>query len=484
MARIPMADVVVLLPGIGGSVLTRNGKDVWAPSASAVLGALASLGGSLESLELGADDWLVDDLGDGVAADRLVPDLHTLPGLWKIDGYTAIEKFLLARFDLQKGRNYFPFPYDWRRDNRAAARRLADQSAVWLRDWRGTSGNSAAQLVLIGHSMGGLVSRYFVEVLGGWKDTRAIVTFGTPYYGSLNAVEFLCNGFHKRIGPFEKDLTRLLRSFTGLHQLAPVYRCVYGPDGEAATPAKAGLPGWQPQWSSHLTDFFGEMEKAAADNRKESAWESNQVVYHPIVGMDQPTRQSARLTDHKVETLMLRGDEDEGGDGTVPKLSAALSGTEDARTFVPQKHGSLQNHDAMLDHLGGILQSLHDIRIDDLRAAVTSWFSYLGDDLYLADEPVVCEVGAISALSEGELPEVPARLSVTDRASGRAVVARDLTVARERQRVDIGVLPAGTYDLLISAGADTAPLSDVFVVAGPDGTDAVGATDGTRVPEG
>lgn len=107
MARIPMADVVVLLPGIGGSVLTRNGKDVWAPSASAVLGALSSLGGSLESLELGEDDWLVDDLGDGVAADRLVPDLHTLPGLWKIDGYTAIEKFLLARFDLQKGRNYF-----------------------------------------------------------------------------------------------------------------------------------------------------------------------------------------------------------------------------------------------------------------------------------------------------------------------------------------------------------------------------------------
>lgn len=318
MARIPMADVVVLLPGIGGSVLTRNGKDVWAPSASAVLGALASLGGSLESLELREDDWLVDDLGDGVAADRLVPDLHTLPGLWKIDGYTAIEKFLLARFDLQKGRNYFPFPYDWRRDNRVAARRLAEQSATWLRDWRGASGNSAAQLVLIGHSMGGLVSRYFVEALGGWKDTRAIVTFGTPYYGSLNAVEFLCNGFQKRFGPFEKDLTRLLRSFTGLHQLVPVYKCVFGPEGEAATPANAGLPGWQPQWSSHLTDFFGEMEKAATANRQESAWESNQVVYHPIVGMDQPTLQSARLADHKVETLMHRGDADEGATAPCP----------------------------------------------------------------------------------------------------------------------------------------------------------------------
>ncbi|MGW0391032.1 lipase/acyltransferase domain-containing protein [Streptomyces sp. NPDC003042] len=471
MARIPIADVVVLLPGITGSVLARNGKDVWAPSSTAVLGALASLGGSLRSLELGEDDWRVDDLGDGVVADRLVPDLHTLPGLWKIDGYTAIEKFLLAQFDLKEGQNYFPFPYDWRRDNRAAARRLAEQSTTWLRNWRESSGNTSAQLVLIGHSMGGLVSRYYVEVLGGWKDTRAIVTFGTPYYGSLNAVDFLCNGFRKRIGPFEQDLTQLLRSLTALHQLVPVYRCVYGADGPAATPAKAGLPAWQPQWNSHLTDFFGEMEDAATANRQDPAWEANQVIYHPIVGMDQPTRQSARLADHGVEPLMTREDRDEGGDGTVPKLSAALSGTEDARTFVPQRHASLQNQDAMLDHLKGILQSLHDVRIDDLRAAVTSWFSYLGDDLYLADEPVVCEIGANSALSESELPEVRARLTVTGRSADLPVVDRAITVPRERQLFEIGVLPPGAYDLLVSASADTAPLSDVFLVAGPDGTD-------------
>ncbi|GAA0317391.1 hypothetical protein GCM10010302_65580 [Streptomyces polychromogenes] len=468
MARIPMPDIVVLLPGITGSVLTRDGKDVWAPSATAVLGALTSLGRSLKDLELGEDDWHADDLGDGVVADRLVPDLHTLPGLWKIDGYTAIERFLLERFDLETGRNYFPFPYDWRRDNRAAARRLAEKSARWLRDWRESSGNAAAQLVLIGHSMGGLVSRYFVEALGGWKDTRAIVTFGTPFYGSLNAVDFLCNGFHKRIGPFDEDLTRLLRSLTGLHQLVPVYKCVYGSDGTAAVPALAGLPNWQPQWSTHVTEFFDEMEQAARDNRRDSAWEAHQVVYQPIVGMDQPTRQSARVTDGAVEIRMTRGEHDEGGDGTVPKLSAALSGTEDARTFVPRKHAGLQNEGAMLDHLEGVLQSLHDIRIDDLRAAVTSWFSHLGDDLYLDGEPVVCEIGARSALGENELPEVEARLTVTSRATGLALVDRPVTVPRERERFDLGVLPPGTYDLLISAGADTAPLSDVFLVAGPD----------------
>ncbi|WP_405982570.1 lipase/acyltransferase domain-containing protein [Streptomyces sp. NBC_00158] len=472
MAKEPMPDVVVLLPGITGSVLARNGKDVWAPSASAVVGALMSLGRSLQELELrdGQDDWKADDLGDGIVATRLVPDLHTLPGLWKIDGYTAIERFLLDRFDLTPGENYFPFPYDWRRDNRAAARQLAERSGNWLAAWREKSGNSAAQLVLVGHSMGGLVSRYFVEVLGGWKDTRAVVTFGTPYYGSLNAVDFLCNGFHKRIGPFEHDLTRLLRSFTGLHQLAPVYRCVYGPDGTAAIPAKAGLPGWQPQWSSHLTDFHKEMEDAADANRKDPAWESSQVVYYPIVGTDQPTRQSARIIGDKVETLMLRGDADEGGDGTVPQLSAALSGSEDARTFVPQKHGSLQNHEAMLDHVKGILQSLHDTRIADLRSLVTCWFTYLGDDLYLDGEPVVCEIGAGSSQSESALPEVPARISVTSRTTGLPVVDRAVTVPRERQRFDLGPLPPGTYDLLISASADTSPLSDVFVVAPPETT--------------
>ncbi|MFE0699817.1 hypothetical protein [Streptomyces sp. NPDC058872] len=469
MARIPMSDVVVLLPGIAGSVLTKDGKEVWAPSLTAVLGALTSLGRSLDSIELEDDDWHADDLGDGVVAERLVPDLHTLPGLWKIDGYSRIERFLTSRFDLHEGVNYFPFPYDWRRDNRASARRLRDRSHGWLKDWRRASGNDAAQLVLIGHSMGGLVARYFVEAMGGWKDTRAVVTFGTPYYGSLNAVEFLANGFAKRIGPFEHDLTRLLRSLTALHQLVPVYKCVYGSDDGPVTPVKAGLPGWQPGWTAHLTDFFGEMETAAAANRQDPAWESHQVPYHPIVGMDQPTRQSARLVDGKVETLLTRGGHDESGDGTVPKLSAALSGTENARTFVPQRHASLQNQDAMLEHLKGILRSLHEVRIDDLRAAATSWFSYLGDDLYLTGEPVVCEIGAESALGEGRLPEVRARLTVTDRLTGQPVNDRPVTVARQRRTFSLEPLPPGTYDLLVSATADTAPLSEVFVVADPDG---------------
>ena len=97
-----------------------------------------------------------------------------------------------------EGQNWFDFPYDWRRDNRVAARHLAERAPAWLHAWRKQSGNKDAKLVLVGHSMGGLVARHYLEVLGGWRDARMLVTFGTPYRGSLNALDFLCNGFKKR----------------------------------------------------------------------------------------------------------------------------------------------------------------------------------------------------------------------------------------------------------------------------------------------
>jgi pimeloyl-ACP methyl ester carboxylesterase len=48
-----------------------------------------------------------------------------------------------------------------------------------------TGGGSSRtpKLILVGHSMGGLVARYFLECLEGWRDTRRLVTFGTPYRG-------------------------------------------------------------------------------------------------------------------------------------------------------------------------------------------------------------------------------------------------------------------------------------------------------------
>ncbi len=225
MAKQPLGDVVVLLPGILGSVLTRDGKDVWAPSAGALGRALWTLGRSITSLELPADPWERDDLGDGVAAPRLVDGVHLIPGFWGIDVYGGITRMITDTFDVVPGETYIEFPYDWRRDNRVAARqlqRLVDEKLHAQRQR-----NPDAKVILIGHSMGGLVARWYLECLGGWQDARALITFGTPHRGSLNAADFLVNGFVKKLGPLKvADLSRLLRSLTSVYQLLPIYPCI------------------------------------------------------------------------------------------------------------------------------------------------------------------------------------------------------------------------------------------------------------------
>jgi pimeloyl-ACP methyl ester carboxylesterase len=466
------SDVVVLLPGITGSVLAKDGRAVWSPAPGAVMRGLLSLGRSLKTLEVVDDDPRAEDLGDGVTAPGLVGAAHLIPGLMKIDVYSELEAFLLSGIGLTRGENYFPFPYDWRRDNRASARRLQRQAHGWLRDWRERSGVADAKLVLVGHSMGGLVARYFVEALEGWRDTRAVITYGTPFYGSLNAVDFLVNGFRKGLGPFRTDLSPLLRSLTSVHQLVPAYRCVHAGDAAAVTPANAGLPGWQAAWSDHLLDFQREVEDAAESNRR-SGPQPFPVTYHPIVGRDQPTRQSARVSGTGVEMLFARGDQDDSGDGTVPFVSAAVSGTEQSRTFIPDRHARLQGSIPMQTHLKGLLAATQSPRIQDLRDQVTLWFGLDVDDVFLPGEPVSLDVHPLSLLDRGTLPDVELTVSVRDEATGAEVLRRDVRVPREPTPVELGPLPSSSYVVTLTGGGSASPASDVFAVASPEDVDGL-----------
>ena len=138
-----VADLLILLPGITGSVLQKNNNDVWALTKESVGGALATLGRNLQGLELNDDPQDVEDLGDGVVATRLFPDAHLIPGLWKIDGYNGVRAALSQRLKLDGAQNYVEFPYDWRRDNRVAARKLARLVPTWLAQWKKVSGNDS-----------------------------------------------------------------------------------------------------------------------------------------------------------------------------------------------------------------------------------------------------------------------------------------------------------------------------------------------------
>ncbi len=450
-------DVVVLLPGITGSVLARrDGKEVWSPSAGAIWRAVTSLGGSIKDLEL--DSSTTDD---GVTAPRLIPDVTIVPGLIKIDGYSRIERYLIEQFELTPGRNYFPFPYDWRRDNRQNAQRLQRQAHDWLNAWRASSGAADARLVLIGHSMGGLISRYFLECLEGWKSTRALITLGTPHRGSVNAVDFIVHGMKKGIGPLGLDLTPLLRSFPSVYQLLPIYPCIDVGAADLARVAAAALPHLDADRATDARRFHTEIEQAQKTNAGNAAYVDDGYTLIPVVGIEQPTLQSARSTAGRVELLRSYAGQDMGGDGTVPRVSATPIEMSDTRReiYAAEMHGSLQNADGPLANVKGALtRSRIDLGRFRAPARPAATLTLEMDDVVLPGE-------SLQVRARASAGEAPIDVQLTHIADGQVLDGKLVPVAGSPwQQADFARLAAGAWRVRVSAQG-ASPVNDLAVVA-------------------
>lgn len=459
--RIPLTDVIVLLPGILGSVLRRDGRDLWSTSGRSILAALTSLGGTVASLKLASEAGADDDAGDGVTAPALLEDLHAIPGFWKIDGYTRCRARILERFEATPGENFFEFPYDWRRDNRHHARRLQRQSAEWLARWREQTRNPNAKLVLVAHSMGGLVSRYFLEALGGWRDARALVTFGTPHLGAAKVLQTVLDGYPAKVGPLSlPDLTAALRSFTSVWQLLPVYASFDPGDGALVRLADTPAHGLDLARVRAGRDFHREIRDAAQRNAADPAYVASGFTTHAIVGVHQPTVQSAVAGRGAVSFRERFEGQDEGGDGSVPRISAAPPRTPFQTVLVPEQHASLQNADFALLQLEGILHAgwapaLDDALSFDVQAPPTP-VSLRVEDCYTAGEDVVIRARP----GEGSVP-LRATLAGDDDASPRTV---ELAPAADGwQEARVPGLSAGAWRVTIE-GEGASSVRDVFVV--------------------
>jgi pimeloyl-ACP methyl ester carboxylesterase len=458
MPREPMPDVIVLLPGICGSVLRKDNKDLWAISGGAGLRLLGSLGRSLRDLALTQDPPEVDDLGDGITPDRLIGDIHLIPYLWKIDGYGKVSETIRATFDVTPGRNFFEFPYDWRRDNRVSARRLQQAGRGWLEAWRESSGNAGARLILVGHSMGGIVSRYFLECLDGWRDTRALITFGTPYLGALNALDFLANGMRKAGGLI--DLSALIRSLTSVYQLLPVYDCYDGGYGTLLAPGKAtDIPNVDAARAEAAYKFHKEIADAAKAHRTQETYVRDGYKIFPIVGTHQATMQSARRTAAGVDVTEALAGRDDGGDGTVPRLSATPPeiADEGREMYAATRHASLQNADPVLVHLHGVITGLYMPRPRPFPVRLGIVRVGLGlDDVYLPDEPVSVRVRAN--------PAADLTVTVANAETGAEVATVPVRADNAWTRAECAPLPAGLYRMTVAGDHRVEPAVDVFTV--------------------
>ncbi len=436
MPKANMNDLIVLLPGITGSVLQRDEKDVWNISRVAICKALSSLGGSVKNLRLAPEDPTSDLplAPDGVRATALISDAHIIPGLWKlVDGYHRLPKMLNLAFNLKecshdddKAGNIVRFPYDWRRDLRITSRILKSTVERKLELWRKHSNNDQARAILIGHSMGGVIAQYYLECLEGWRDARALITFGTPFRGAVQALKYLVNGYKiKKLNQTLLDLTDTMQSFPSVYQLLPRY----------AMTSDAGLVkrltevsddlGLLPDLLEASTELHRDLDFAAEKHKASEEYQNDGYIVIPVVGINQPTLQSASRT----PTGWMIGQEPfhgldvsiADGDGTVPRVSAIPISQSDPKSFhgyfVAEQHGALQSHEFVLGDLIARIQQLQvGNRVGAIQGGVPAKepkpLSIWVDDLFLPGEPVV--IRGRSADDSRNSPRMQARITQID----------------------------------------------------------------------
>ncbi|MFE5945322.1 esterase/lipase family protein [Streptomyces sp. NPDC056480] len=345
-----MRDLVVVVPGIMGSVLSRDGKPVWSTETAALVRGLGGITKTLAGLAL------PDDIGDSAPHGRealkapyLMRGWSVWPGSLVAEGYAK----LLDHFREQETASrvkVVTMPYDWRLSNRYTALRLRDFIDDELSHWRQESEQPDAKAVIVAHSMGGLVARYCLEVLGVRDRVRRLITLGTPYRGSVKALGMVTGHMPEWVpGRVSEGLHRAAVSMPGLWQLLPTYPC-FSPSG-SDTPiglTEARLPGLDAGKLADAVRFHKEIADAVAANG------APPYTHHVFVGVRQGTPQAAAATSGGRWVYAERPlDRRYAGDGTVPRLSAfPPEWPDDAHaTHLPFGHTALPNKRSSLEQV-------------------------------------------------------------------------------------------------------------------------------------
>jgi hypothetical protein len=254
------------------------------------------------------------------------------------------------------------------------------------------------------------------------------------------------------------DFSQTIRTFTALYQLLPIYPCVDMGDGQVVRVGEtAGLPNTDAARAAKALAFHHEIREAQEANSNEEAYRTQGYTIFPIVGVEQPTFQSAILRGAKLELRSTLEGQDHGGDGTVPRVSATpIELSENRREmYVAEAHASLQNFDPVLTQVTGIL-TRSDIDWGEYEGL--SRLTTLGldvQDAYAAGpveikvkasdpadlEAVVYDAGTAALVGQGRL---------RPSADGFAYASVDL--------------PVGAYRVTVRGDANVSPVTDTFLV--------------------
>src|SRR5262245_56200825 len=220
----PRVPAAVVVPGILGSQLLRpDGTEVW-----------LNFGNALGYHDIGLPITLPlsasrDDLRPGplLGTDRILPRMLGFPE------YADIVELLEEAGFRRGGRrarqpDYHIFSYDWRRALVESARELH----TVLEALAEARGDPEARFNIIGHSMGGLVARYYLRygtaepnedapiTWAGARRIRNLVLVAVPNGGSLYSFEAILNG--NRVGFSQTTLAAsVIARMPSIYQLLP-----------------------------------------------------------------------------------------------------------------------------------------------------------------------------------------------------------------------------------------------------------------------
>jgi hypothetical protein len=220
----------------------------------------------------------------------------------------------------------------------------------------------------------------------------------------------------------------------------------------------SALPGIDVARVQAADAFHREIEQAVSKNQSDAGEGVERYSLKPVVGVDQPTNQSARLDGNRVQLLRSRGGEDESGDGTVPRVSATpIEAGEKEAAFAATRHASLQNADAVLAHVQGVLTQPRDLGSMKAVGAPTT-LSVDVEDVFLKNEPVRF---AVRASTPGE----PLEAAVEDTTTEAGQTLKLRPTDEEWRQAELPPLASGTYRLTVTGDPTRVePVVDVFIV--------------------
>ena len=439
-------DAVIVVPGIMGSeLLDERDKVRWGLSPSVL--AKAWLVGKMDHLHVTEDDIAG---GRRLRPTRLLRTPAYMPLMGGLEPYGA----LLNRISetVVDKRAVREFPYDWRLSIEFNACELVKTCEAHLADWldvvrteRLTDPNDV-RVVVVAHSMGGLVTRYATEVLGLAAIVRQVITLGTPYYGSVKTVRLLATGAGARV-PTEAARQLALTS-PGVHDLLPRYRCVQsGHQLRALQAADLATIGGRADLAAEAAT------RAARLALSDTADPATSVTLHPVVGANQPTLQSLTIEAGSCTFLHSLDGTDHGGDSTVYRQAAAPAGM--TAFPLPQKHGTLAKSPEALTFVA-----------DKLRGADTG--PPLGTRPIGADIPDLAEAGhpIVVTVTGADADPVGVSIASTDLGSGVPTHWGTGSPAEGTLRFTHPGLRPGLHRVEVKAGGFSA-VTDMLLVTEP-----------------